>query len=245
MTRKPQLASPTGPVATEFSDLDETLAEHISLGDEMSSEGAPEPKTVVEKLKLRDRLRGMDMRITLYEEGFLRLDETRRGKPTRSHRVNLRYLDPVPTQKRHYAKRTLKIAAICAGIATLAASLIVIPGARAFAAPGAVAAGATALGAFFLFVYLSHEKVVFRTMHGRAAALTLAAGLGRIRRLRSVLPDIIRAIGAAEEAIGDDTAVFLRAEMREHYRLRTDGVLSEEECSDSTGRILVHFDDEM
>jgi hypothetical protein len=33
--------------------------------------------------------------------------------------------------------------------------------------------------------------------------------------------------------------------MREHYRLRTDGILSEEECSDSTGRILVHFDDDM
>jgi hypothetical protein len=82
-------------------------------------------------------------------------------------------------------------------------------------------------------------------MHGRAAALTLTAGLGRIRRLRSLLPNIINAIGDAEDDIGEDTTVFLRAEMREHYRLRTDGVLSEEECSNSTGRILVHFDDEM
>jgi hypothetical protein len=73
----------------------------------------------------------------------------------------------------------------------------------------------------------------------------LTAGLGRIRRLRNVLPIIINAIGDAEDDIGEDTTVFLRAEMREHYRLRTDGVLSDEECSDSTGRILGQFDNEM
>jgi hypothetical protein len=157
----------------------------------------------------------------------------------------LRYLDPVPAQKRHYAKRTLKFAAVFAGIAALAGSLGVLPSIRSIAILVAVAAGAVALAAFFLFVYLSHEKTVFRTMHGRAAALTLTAGLGRIRRLRSLLPNIINAIGDAEDDIGEDTTVFLRAEMREHYRLRTDGVLSEEECSNSTGRILVHFDDEM
>jgi hypothetical protein len=36
----------------------------------------------------------------------------------------------------------------------------------------------------------------------------------------------------------------LRAEMREHYRLRGDGIL-DDECSEGTGRILVHFDDDM
>jgi hypothetical protein len=30
--------------------------------------------------------------------------------------------------------------------------------------------------------------------------------------------------------------------MREHYRLRGDGVLSSESCADSTGRILAQFD---
>jgi hypothetical protein len=217
--------------------------EHIYLSDETADDGA-EPKTVRETLALRDRLRGWDMEITLYEEGFLRLDETR-GKRTHTHKINLRYLDPVPTQHRHYAKRTLRVAAIFAGIAALAALLGVFPSVTTIAVFAAVAAGGGALAAFCLFVYLSHEKVVFRTMHGRAAALTLTAGLGRIRRLRSLLPIVINAIGDAEDDIGEDTTVFLRAEMREHYRLRTDGVLSEEECSDSTGRILVHFDNEM
>ena len=243
MTRQPQPAPPHQSATAHSGQLDESSAEHIYLSDETAIDGT-EPKTVSEKIEIRDRLRGIDMLITLYAEGFLRLDETR-GKRTRTHRVNLRYLDPVPTQKGYYATRTLKIAAILAGLAALAASLVVFPSIRAFAIPGAAAAGAAAFATFFMFMYLSHEKTVFRTMHGRAAALTLTAGLGRIRRLRSVLPNIIRAIGDAEDDIGEDTAVFLRAEMREHYRLRGDGVLSEEECSDSTGRILVHFDDEM
>jgi hypothetical protein len=224
--------------------LDESRAEHIYLSDETADEGAVEARTVREKFEFRDRLRGQDLQITLYEEGFLRLDETR-GKRSRTHDVNLRYLDPVPLQKRHYSKRTLKAAAICAGIAALAGALAIFPSMSTIALLVATAAGGGALVAFILFVHLSHEKTVFRTMHGRAAALTLTAGLGRIRRLRALLPKIINAIGDAEDDIGEDTTVFLRAEMREHYRLRTDGVLSEEECSNSTGRILVHFDDEM
>jgi hypothetical protein len=219
-------------------------AEHIYLSDETAGDGATEPKTVREKIEIRDRLRGFDMRITLYEEGFLRLDETR-GKDSRTYNVNLLYLDPVPTQKRHYAKRTGRVAAICAGIAGLATLLVAFPSVAPIAIATAIAAGGAAFVAFLLFVRASHEKIVFRTMHGRAAALTLTAGLGRIRRVRSLLPLIINAIGDAEDDIGEDTTVFLRAEMREHYRLRTDGVLSEEECSDSTGRILVHFDNEM
>jgi hypothetical protein len=243
MTQKRQPA-PAQPTAAPAPDaLDETLAEHIYLSDETADDGA-EPRTVREKFEFRDRLRGVDMQITLYEEGFLRLDETR-GKRTRTHNINLRYLDPVPTQKRHYAKRTLKVAAICAGIAALAGALVIVPSISAIAILAATAAGGGAVVTFFLFAYLSHEKTVFRTMHGRAAALTLTAGFGRVRRLRALLPRIINAIGDAEDDIGEDTTVFLRAEMREHYRLRTDGVLSEEECSSSTGRILVHFDDEM
>jgi hypothetical protein len=243
MTQKPQGVPPRKAPAAEPREHDETLAEHIYLSDETAGDGAT-PKTVREKFDFRDRLRGIDMQITLYDEGFLRLDETR-GKRRRTHNVNLRYLDPVPTAKRHYAKRTLKLAAILGIIAGLAASLMVFPSVRSIAILAATAAGGAALAAFFLFVYLSHEKAVFQTMHGRAAALTLTAGLGRIRRLRALLPNIINAIGDAANDIGEDTTVFLRAEMREHYRLRTDGVLSEEECSDSTGRILVHFDDEM
>ena len=224
--------------------LDESSAEHIYLEDESGAEGA-RPETVAERFELRDRLRGAFTALTFYEEGFLRIEEDRRGKTARAHCIDLRYLDPVPALALQSPKRLLKIAGLCVAVGAVAALLAQVPVLGVFALATAAVAGLGALAALFMFGYASREKAVFRTLHGRAPALTLVAGLGCIRRMRAAMPRIIRAIGNAEEAIGDDTAVFLRAEMREHYRLRADGILSEEQCSDSTGRILTHFDDEM
>jgi hypothetical protein len=53
---------------------------------------------------------------------------------------------------------------------------------------------------------------------------------------------LCRAIEEAAERIGADTAAYLRAEMREHYRLRGNGVLDNDECARGTGRILAQFD---
>ncbi len=103
---------------------------------------------------------------------------------------------------------------------------------------GLTATFATAATAF----YLSQEKIVFHTLHGRAPAMRFDAGLGTIHRFRKLIPRIVEAIADAVETIHDETAVYLRAEMREHYRLRGAGILSEEQCAASTGRILGEFD---
>ena len=99
--------------------------------------------------------------------------------------------------------------------------------------------------ALLLTFYLTHEKIVFRTQLGRSPAMILTAGFGRIRSFHALLPALINAIEEAAETIGDDTAVYLREEMREHYRLRSDGVLTPEDCNDSTERILAQFDGDL
>ena len=50
-------------------------------------------------------------------------------------------------------------------------------------------------------------------------------------------PFLLRLTGifVLSEQIGEDTSAYLRAEMREHYRLRGDRVLSQQLCADSTG----------
>jgi hypothetical protein len=236
-----QLAERASP---EPQALDETV-EHIYLADDSDVGVAAEPKTVAESFELRDRLRRVVTEITLYQEGFLRVEETRGGKRLYAHRLDLRYLDPMPTLKSYYPKRWLKIAAACGATGALAGLLASFAALRAFLLPAAVLAGLAALATLLVFVYFSHEKIVFRTRHGRAAALKLIAGLGCMRRFRAALPALVHAIQEAEEELDEDTAIFLRAEMREHYRLRGEGVLSERECGDGTGRILTHFDDEV
>jgi hypothetical protein len=79
-------------------------------------------------------------------------------------------------------------------------------------------------------------------LHGRVTVLRLVAQLGTIRKLRSFVPTLSGAIEEAAESIGSDTAAYLRAEMREHYRLRGDGVLDNDDCAAGTGRILAQFD---
>jgi hypothetical protein len=236
---------PTDFAGAENHILGEDTTEHIYLGDESGTDAENHPKTVAEKFALNDRLRRTVTEITLYNEGFLKLVKTRHGKRTKPFLLDLRYLDPVPSLDAHYPKHLIKGAAVAAVVAVVAALIAQIDVLSAFAYPAAGLATLTMLALVGLFAYLSHERVVYRTLHGRAAALRLVAGLGYMRRFRRVMPKIIRAIEQAEENIGDDTAIYLRAEMREHYRLRGDGVLSAGDCSESTGRILTHFDDEM
>ena len=224
--------------------FDESTAEHVSLGDEYAerSEGA---RTISERVSIRDSLRGRETTLTFFRQGFLEVIEKRGSRSARCQPIDLRYLDPTPTVDRRYPNRLVKITG---GIALLAAilTILAIGGiASGFTTPAASAAIATAITCLIGAFYLSHEDVRFYTLHGRAMTLRLTAGVGSIGRFRKVLPKIVSAIEEAADGIGEDTMKYLRSEMREHYRLRGAGVLTDEECSDSTARILAHFDEPM
>ncbi len=161
---------------------------------------------------------------------------------TERARLDLHYLDPVPTIERTVAAHWFYGALGCAGVAALALLLArfeaVYWPALGTGAAAVLAAGAT----LFIGIYRSGERTSFHTIHGRAAVLELVANFGCLRKFRAFVPQLSAAIEEAADNIGDDTAAFLRAEMREHYRLRGDGVLSTQACADSTGRILAQFD---
>jgi hypothetical protein len=148
----------------------------------------------------------------------------------------------VPKIERVLAMRWLTAAFGCGALTVLAAFLTRFDALHtaALCALG-IAALATAV-ALYVGIYASHERIEFCTLHGRAAVLELVANLGSIKKFRAFVPRLCRAIEEAAERIGTDTAAYLRAEMREHYRLRGDGVLDNDECARGTGRILAQFD---
>jgi hypothetical protein len=224
--------------------FEDAAAEHILLeGDGRIEEAASTPLTPRRQLALRDGLHGRQTRLELYAEGFLDVEQQwRGGKRRSSHRLDLRYLDPVPEIERRRPIRCLKAALVLAGAAAVAAVLGSVEVLGAYPMWAAVAAGAAAAAALAIYARRSCEIATFLTLHGRAPALRLTAGLGAIRRCRSLLPELSAAIEEAAEDIGADTRQFLRGEMREHYRLRSDGVLTPEVCTESTGRILAQFD---
>jgi hypothetical protein len=234
----PRVARPNRPAAAP----ELTQTEHISIG----SEDVSDPKSasrVREHIELRNRLLHTVTEVTLYEEGVVEIVEQTRGERGDAFRLDLQYLDPIPSIRFTLAKSAFWVALAAAafsGLATLLADFLPRIGPAAVVA--AVLAAVTAIGAAAVGVYRSHEIVEFYTLHGRARVLRLVANVGAIKRFRSFVPRLSAAIEESAERIVHDASAYLRAEMREHYRLRGVGVLSRDACADGTGRILAHFD---
>jgi len=233
---------PAGPAAPAQA-LEAAQSEHIYIGSEDVSRAAQtEGLTVRERTQLRNPLRRTSTEVTFYEEGVLEVIEHVRGKRGETFRLDLQYLDPIPSITLVVAKRALKASAGCAAVSAAALLLAKFAALHDVALWVALAAALAAVAAAAVGLYRSRETTEFRTIHGRARVLSLVASVGSIKRFRAFVPELSRAIEESAERITNDTSAYLRAEMREHYRLRGDGVLSAESCADSTGRILAQFD---
>jgi hypothetical protein len=217
--------------------------EHIYIGsDDSPVAPAAAAKTPRSTVVLRNPIRRSALELTLFDEGYLKVTALRRGDAGAPFFLDLKFLDPIPKIERVVAVRWLGAAAGSVALAALAAFLLrfeVLRAAAGWTLGGALLAAAVAL---YVGVYRSHEATEFCTLHGRVRVLRFVANLGAIKRFRAVVPELSHAIEEAAERIGTDTAAYLRAEMREHYRLRGDGVLDNEECATGTGRILAQFD---
>lgn len=231
--------------AAAFDDPDSS--EHVLLeADEVEIlESASRVRTaeVVRELELFDRVRRVRTALVLFDDGRLRVERRRGRGPVDVYTVDLGFLDPVPMTETRVATRAGRVALLAGGATALAGALAAF-GVLAGLTGALAAVGATvAAGAGFAFVYLSVETATFVTRLGRAAAIRLTATPGSIAVQRRAVPVLTEAIERAREATGEETTVYLKSEMREHYRLRGEGVISEADCSTGTARVLAHFDE--
>jgi hypothetical protein len=218
-------------------------SEHIYIeAEDLGADPAAVARTPHETTVLRNRVRRTGAELTLFQEGYVKIVVLRQGSADAPFFLDLRFLDPVPKIERVIAVRWLAAALGCGAVAALAAFLLrfdALNAAAGWALGGAVLAATATL---CVGIYSSYETIEFSTLHGRTTVLRLVGNLGSIKRFRAFVPTLCRAIEEAAERIGPDTAAYLRAEMREHYRLRGEGVLDNDECARGTGRILAQFD---
>ena len=182
--------------------------------------------------------------LALYDEGFLKVTALRKGNAEEPFFLDLRFVDPVPKLDRVIAVRWLTAALGCGALTALAAFLHALRRAL-HCSPQSALGVATLATAATLYVGLYSEPREDPSSARCTAARPcsqLIANFGSIKKFRAFVPMLSHAIEEAAERIGADTAAFLRAEMREHYRLRGDGVLDNDECAKGTGRILAQFD---
>ena len=232
------------PAVHDFADaehcvLEDVTVEHPKLHPEFV--GSREPREIRDEFVVRDMLRRRQTAIRIYAEGWIDVETQEPGKAPSRHQIDLRYIDAVPTMDRHYPVPVFKFAGGAAALAAAASIPALLGWLLAYTVPTAIVAAVAAVAGLWIGFHRSHEKIVFQTLHGRAGAIGLTAGLGTIKRFHQLVPKLVEAIADAAESVHDETAIYLRAEMREHYRLCKDGVLTDEECAASTGRILDSF----
>jgi hypothetical protein len=224
--------------------FDAVATEHILL-----ESADPEPEVIADRvgalrvyLTLHNRIRRVRTELRIYQEGYLGICEQRAGSEESEQRFALRHLDPRPVLSCRVAK-TARGAALCSiVVAVLMAGLAYQSVAPAITLSAAAAALITAALAATVFVYRTEERVQFVTRHGRIAVVTLVASCGCVRACRRLVPELVAAIKESASHAGGDQNGYLRAEVREHYRLRDNGVLSARDCFSAVQRILGRFD---
>jgi hypothetical protein len=232
-----------------FQDLEsQDSAEHISMGSTQATVTSEADKTstvelnkVSAEFQIANRLHGIRFRYVLYEEGYLKIWEWKRKKLVREYYLSLRFMTPEYKVTRIVAKQTLYAAAglLAAGIVSTVLALVT-PW-DGFFRPTAILAGTGSAISLMLFLYWSYERTHFFTRVGRCEILKLMGSAESYRSCRSMAPVIAKAIEDARTHNTSSEERYYREEMHEHYRLERADIITPEDCSNSTRRILSKF----
>ena len=209
---------------------------HIGLGKEPLG-------SVCFDVKLRRRRNGSALRLTLFDEGLLRVRRSTRRRRAQEYTVDVRFVDPTVHRTRQVAWRCLGVGAILSVVGGLA--LWLTPATTTlwrWVLPGATLISAAGLFSLLLFVYRTGDTLRVASLHGRAEVLRIEGGLRIHRRLRPFVAALQTAVSSARSGTRPGKPSFLRDEMREHQRLKIEGVLSTDDFELAKIRILSAHD---
>lgn len=236
-------------IATEAARTVSGRAEHISLEstpEEAQLSGRRARGKVRATYTLKSTLRGCETELALLDDHFLSVRCVRPDELPKRYDVDLRFANSQPVRVREISWTWL---IVTIGLLTLSAATIVSVLAHAqnpWQRPGFIAALATlatSVGTFFLFLRRTTESLQFKSVHGHATLVSITGGIGSTREGKQFFIELIKDINAARALRPQDKRQFLRDEMREHYRLRELGVLSQEEYEAGKARILRAHDE--
>jgi hypothetical protein len=218
--------------------------EHILLGSEEPEQvfEDEQPRTVQRRIELNNRARGVKTVFTFFDGGFLGIREHRGRKPGEEVVISLRYLDPRPVLSRSVATNTLYLAMSLFAFSALMGTLAYFSVLFFITLPAALASVIATASLLKMFIRRTHEQVAFHTKHGQVVVFTLFGNPGCFGASRALVPKLTRAISESRKFNTSSKSHHLREEMREHYRLREIGILTDAACVAGTRRILNRFD---
>jgi len=215
-------------------------SEHILIGGD-GTDATDEPTVVGKQFSLSNRVRGLQTDFTLFNEGFLKIRETKKKKRGKDYMLELRFLNPKPTVIKRFVTESFWAALAMGGAALIAWLLTTLTSLDAYSFPASIVLATGAFIGLLLGIYQSGEKVLFSTANGNVPVLMLLTNFGCFRQARTIVPEISNAIGRAIKENTLEEEPYLRAEMQDHYRLRNEGVISPKACQVASSRILSRF----
>jgi hypothetical protein len=227
---------------TEKNNAGRGRAEHISLESELF-DTRPKPN-VGRVLKTYDLIKGgsgIDTSVSLLADHHLLVKTQRKRATGEQYTVDLRFVDPRPVGVRKVSRYSLYAALAFSVMTALVVGLRFVWPTLAQQIGGLatpIGLGALAVGAFVLCYYLTKESILFVSLHGRARVVVIAGRLGTTRRAHACAADIAAQAKAAQRHYKQPRQSNLRDEMREHSRLREEGVLTEAQYDEAKRRIL-------
>jgi hypothetical protein len=190
------------------------------------------------RIELRSRLRRRALQLELIDYYYLVVRSYRARSVAAEYVLDLRFADSSLASSKHFASRWLLTAltlALLAGAIAFRIGESAAPKAW-FAALGVVAG--MAVGAAIVCIFRTTETIAIHSLHGRAKLLEFRSGPGITRALQPFASKLSAHLKVAIAARRPVKSEHLRDEMREHFRLRENGVLSAEEYEASKARIL-------
>jgi hypothetical protein len=226
------------------------VAERVVLesddSDEVAVPAYDAARKVQAHVKLHSRVRGGRLALEVFNYRYLavHLKKMPWSAPV-AFVADLRFVDGNVERRRRIPKRWWQVSAglffLCA-IAIWLFSRTTAPWSNnAWFAPLVfLCAGAVCVA--LVSTYLTTETVSLRSRNGRARLLEFTGGVGTFRALRAFETKLAAHIRHAIAASSREKAQQLRAEMREHQRLREQGILTGQDYEESKARILRSHD---
>ena len=217
--------------------------EHILLESDVRE--VPEPggaRKLHAALRCHSGLRRRTLELALIDYYYLEV-RTGRANAPREYVLDLRFIHHALGLTRHIPWRSLAITLALATLAGLCAWRIgssASPWWQHDWLPVCTAMFLATAGAGVICACRLTETLALYSVHGGVTVLEYTGGLGTLRMAQPFVRKLAAHIRLARAARRASKGQHLRDEMREHFRLKEAGVLSEKQYEASKMRILVH-----
>jgi hypothetical protein len=217
--------------------------EHITLDGDSGIVALPIEqghRATLQRHSIPGHPEGSCTELSILEGHFLRVRVTTNRGATLAYQFDLRFADPAPVRVRRTPWVLVWVAAGLAsiGLAALAMAWPAIGETLGIGITGALFVALTGAAAAWVYLRWTKESLQVRSAHGAAVLAIVTGRLGSADGHEKIFMDVARNIAAARQARPQEKPQFLRDEMREHYRLRRLGVLSEGEYESAKAAIL-------